>query len=248
MISFSKAPGETPLVLVGFESPLLAEKCGRLGVHVGDTVMRLDDEALPGPTRIRSSAGEAVLAAGMAAKVIVLHDDGHATPVSEMAPGEQGRVVGLICGSSLERGLAVLGVRENDRVEFLHRLPPMEYHARLIPPGQDKRLTLSEGAAAKIWGEIDGHELQFAVASRGKTFLVKQLLGGVRAVALLEQSGVAPGRTLILENVAPAQSVGRTGQHQLVLRAQSGLRLHLREDQAASVLVRPLVWPLPSPA
>lgn len=241
MISLSQAPAETPLVLVGFESPLLAEKCGRLGVHVGDTIMRLDEEALPGPARIRSEAGEAVLAAGMAAKIIVLHDDGHATPILEMTPGEQGRVVGLICGSSLEQGLAVLGVRENDRIEFLRRLPPMEYHARLTAPGKDQRLTLSEGAAAKIWGSIDGRELQFAVAGRGKAFVVKQLLGGARATALLEQNGVRPGRTIILENVSPAQSVGRMGLNQLILRAQSGLRLHLREDQAASVLVRPLV-------
>ncbi len=170
----------------------------------------------------------------MASKVIVHHDDGHKTPLIEMQPGETGHVEGLVCGPSLARSLAVLGVEENARITMVRRLPPMEYQA--IVDG--RRVRLPEGAAAKLWGEMDDRLTQFVSSAKGKPFKILQLLGGDRARNHLEMMGLCPGVTILLERLTPAATVGRTGGDQTVIVAESGLRLYLRPDQAMRISVR----------
>jgi Fe2+ transport system protein FeoA len=179
--------------------------------------------------------GEVILAAGMASKIIAHHDDGHKTPVLEMQPGEQGHVEGLICGSALEQGLAVLGIRENDNLTMVRRIPPMEY--QVVVDG--KRVHLSEGAAAKVWVKMGDNFTQLASAGAGKPLHVELLLGGKRAYAQLEALGVTPGKTVIVEQVEPAQRIGRGGGDQMVMSAiASGVRVYLRPDQTKKILVR----------
>ncbi|MDK2954601.1 MAG: hypothetical protein PWQ57_97 [Desulfovibrionales bacterium] len=232
--SIDKAPVNTPLVIAEIVHQDLADRLGRLDVQPGDEVMRMDEEALFGPVRVRGPMGEVILAAGMAAKIIAHHDDGHKTPVLEMNPGEQGHVEGLICGSALEQGLAVLGIRENDNLTMVRRIPPMEY--QVVVDG--KRVHLSEGAAAKVWVKMGETFTQLASAGAGRPLRVELLLGGKRAYAHLESLGVAPGKTVVVERVDPAQRVGREGVDQVVLGAASGLRVYLRPDQAQKILVR----------
>lgn len=167
--------------------------------------------------------------------MIVHHDDGHKTPVIEMHPGEAGHVEGLICGSALAEGLAVLGIRENDPITILRRVPPMTYLTLI----GGKRVQLTEGIATKIWGEMDGRLMQFVTAGRNKPFCVQRLLAGRRASAMLAQLDIAPGRAIILEGVTPAQTMGRGGRDQVVLAMKTGLRLYLCPGQAQSVLVFP---------
>ncbi|MFW5838165.1 MAG: FeoA family protein [Desulfovibrionaceae bacterium] len=235
MLTIDKAPSETPLAIIGIKDPVLAERLGRLGVHVGDRVSRLAEEAMAGPVRVRGPKGEVVLAAGMAAKIIAHHDDRHKTPVLEMNPGEEGHVEGLVCGSAMEKGLEVLGIRENDRITMVRRIPPMSYQAVV----DGRRVNLSEGAAAKIWVSMEGRDMQLAMAGTGKPLTVKLLIGGERALAMLESLGLAPGRTVTVERVAPARVAGVGGRDQIVLAAPSGLRFYLRPDQARAVLVQP---------
>lgn len=232
----SQAPHDVPLVLEAVSNAALAKRFERLGLSPGAVVTRTGDEAVAAPVRVSTPKGEAILASGMAAKVIVHHDDGHKTPVSEMRPGETGHVEGLVCGSTLECGLRLLGIRENDSIVMLRRVPPMDYTA--IRSGA--RLTLPEGAAAKLWGESRGRETQFAMSGAGEPFVIKAFLGGPRATAALESMGLGPGVELTLESVRPAASEGRRAKDQTVLTTQSGLRLYLRKDMEASVLVRVL--------
>ena len=235
LTSLENAPYGVHLVLSRMNDPRLAEKFARMGLHPGETLTRLDESVEPGPVRIRGPVGEVILAAGMASKVIIHHDDDHKTPIMEMHPGEQGHVEGLICGSGLEKGLAVLGIRENDRIEMLRRIPPMQYEA--LVDGHTVRLT--EGTAAKIWGEMNGKMMQFAMAGTGRPFLVHQILGGRRAMALLHTEGINAGKTITLGRVSPARSMGEGGSNQSVIQAASGLRIYLRPDQTRKILVRP---------
>lgn len=237
ILPLSDAPFDTPLVFEQASESKLAKRLQRLGLARGDSLTRLSQEARACSVRVRTPVGEAVLAPGMAAKVIIHHDDGHKTPVSEMLPGEEGHVEGLVCGSGLEQGLAILGIRDNDRITLLRRLPPMDY----VALKQGARLILNEGEAAKIWGQSQGREMQFAVAGKGAPFVVAELLGGMRATAQLTEKGIVQGVELQLESVRPASSAGggMAGTKNLgVIQTQSGLRLYLRPDHEAGVLVK----------
>lgn len=233
LYTVDQAPRDTPIILVEINDELLADRLARIGVYPGDEATRLDEEAVSGSVRVRGPMGEVVLGGGMAAKVIVHHDDGHKTPVVEMQPGETGHVEGLICGSAPADGLAVMGIRENDAIQMLRRVPPMTY---LTLIGK-KRVQLTEGIATKVWGEMEGRSMQFVMAGRNKPFHVQRLLAGRRASAMLGQLDIVPGRVITLEAVTPAQTMGQGGRDQVVLTMKTGLRLYLRPDQAQSVLV-----------
>lgn len=234
--SIDQAPFNTSLFLAETSDSELAERLARMGVYPGDELARLDEEAVSGSVRVRGPKGEVILGGGMAAKVIVHHDDGHKTPVLEMHPGETGHVEGLVCGSGLAEGLEVMGIREDDPVEMVRRVPPMNYLTLI----RGKRVQLTEGVATKVWGEMNGQSMQFVMAGRGKPFQVRRLLAGRRAEAMLRGMGIAPGTSIVLEAVTPAQSIGNCCRDQVVLGMKSGLRLYLRPDQAASIYVLPV--------
>jgi len=233
IVPLSQAPSDTPLIFARVADEPLARHLRRLGLSEGDTVTRMGGEAHAAPVRVRAAKGEVLLAAGMAAKVIVHHDDDHKTPVAEMLTGEQGHVEGLVCGTGLAEGLAVLGIREGDRLEMVRRIPPMDFVVRT----ESGRIILTEGMAAKLWGLCRGNEMQFAVAGRGAPFKITALIGGRRAVSALERMGLLPGVSLTLESVRPAAQAGRGPGGQTVLQIQSGLRLYLRPDQEDLIMV-----------
>lgn len=233
LLTIDQAPGDVPLVISEIGDELLARQLGRIGVQAGDILTRLEDGAAYGPVRVRSPQGEVVLGGGVAAKVIVHHDDGHKTPVIEMQPGESGHVEGLICGSELAEALGIMGIKENDSLRMLHRVPPMNY---LTLVGR-QRVQLTEGAATKIWGEMDGQAMQFAVTRRGKDFQIIRLLGGRRISTMLDGLGIRPGRTISLEAVTPALAPHHEDKGRIVVAMHSGLRLYLRVDQAQTIIV-----------
>ncbi len=233
-IPVSQAPSSTQLIITDILDENLQNWLRKLELYKGDAITRLPDDAVLRPVRVKCSAGEVVLAAGMSAKIVVRHDDGHTTPVIEMLPNESGEVVALTCGEGLRSGLDVLGIREKARLTILRKLPPMGYHTLI----DGEMVYLSEGAAAKIWGEMDGRRMQYVTSARGKEFHVEQLLGGNRSNQVLVDMGIVPGKTIILHELAPASVVGRGGRAHLVLTGASGLRFYLRPDQAEKLLVR----------
>ncbi len=236
ILSVDRAPLDVPLTLVEIRDEVLSDRLARMGVYPGDELIRLgDDEAVFGPVRVRGPRGEVIIGGGVAARVIVHHDDGHKTPVAEMHPGETGHVEGLVGGSGLAHGLKLLGIEEDDAIQMIHRVPPMNYHVSI----GKQRVLITEGAASKIWGEMGGQPMQFAMVGRGKPFLVRSILGGERAHFTLQRLGIVPGQTIALEAVAPADSVGASGRSQVVLCMKTGLRLYLRPGQAQKVLVAP---------
>jgi Fe2+ transport system protein FeoA len=232
-LPLSQAPYDQPLIFGHVGDMQLSRRLQRLGISRGDVIMRMNEETRAFPLRVRTPKGEVVLAPGMASKIIVHHDNGHKTPVSEMLPGEEGHVEGLVCCSLLEYGLQILGLRENARLGMLRHIPPMDY----IALAEGVRLSLPESIAVKLWGTAKGQEMQFAVAGRGIPFNITAHLGGARSSAILQRMGLVPGRLISLESVRPAPSCGARSSEQNVLQTHSGLRLHLRPDQEAEVMV-----------
>jgi len=221
LCTVDKAPHDVPLVLSEIKDEILSERLFRLGVYPGDILMRLDEDVILGTARVRGPLGEMVLPGGMASKVIVHHDDGHKTPIIEMHPGEKGHVEGLMCGCKLADSLAIMGIRENDPVKMVRRVPPMIYHALI----GKKEVLLTEGVATKIWGRMDGLDMQFALAGKGKAFLVLALLDGRRAESVSRNLAIVPGQVIVLKEVTSAYSVGHAGRDQIVLSMESGMAI-----------------------
>jgi len=236
-ISLDQAPVGRSLRLAAVMHPALEQRLSRMGLYPGCVLRREDEEVALQPVRVRGPKGEATLSAGMAAKVVVHHDDGHKTPIIEMLPGEAGHIEGLTSGTGLEQALATLGLCEDDRIQLLRKIPPMRYTARL---GERRRLYFTESVAAKLWGELDGRKIQFANARRDHPFVVTAILGGDAAREQVEALGIHNGSTLMLEHIAPANAVRGTGDDagtRIVITSEDGLRLYLGQDQATRVIV-----------
>jgi len=235
-LSLDRAPVSTPLKLVGATDRGLAERLAHLGLEPGARLTRLPDEVRLQPARVAGPRGQAVLSANMAGSLLVHLDDGRKLPLLDLAPGEEGHVEGLTVGGRLARAFEVLGLMENDRLRLLRRLPPMEYVVLL--EGR-RRARLSEGMAAKVWGQVAGRKQQLATAQSGHPFTVLEFLGGPNFAAAMAALGLAVGSSLELETVEPAQSVGQSSPAAVALATAGGLRLYLDQKSARAVLVQP---------
>lgn len=233
--SLAQAPCETALTVTRVVDAQLEAQLGRMGIHPGSAVTRLDEEVALNTVRVRGPRGEVLLGGGMGGKVVVHLDDGRMVPLIELSPGESGHIEAVTGGVSLAETLAALGLKGDDRVEMVRALPPMEYVARLEGRG---RVRLAEGMAAKIMGRMGDLECQFANAQAGTSFTVTRILGGARARRAIAALAIAEGDTLMLDHVAKASSYRLSGGDRVVLSSREGLRLFLRSDQADMVIVR----------
>ena len=239
IIPLSQAPAGQELVLAAVRDQGLARELGRLGLSPGVALTRMEDEGgLIRPVRIRGPRGEAVLSGNMASGLVVHLDDNRIVPLLEMEPRDKGHLEGVTCspGSAMADTFKTLGLKENDTVEMLHRIPAMEY---LVLVEGKKRISLSCGLAAKIWGRSQGRELQLAVAGAGKEFRVEQLLGGTPAQERIKGLGLTPGASLVLEEVRPAQAVRLAACDPVVVSTGGELRFILPPHAAAVMMVRP---------
>jgi Fe2+ transport system protein FeoA len=225
------------LVLSRVTDAHLAKELRQMGIFEGDEVVRLDEEVLMQPLKVRGPQGDAVLSCGMASKIVVHFDDGRKIPLVEMQPREHGHMEGITGGPEFMHALDVLGLNRNDEIQLLRKLPPMEYITRI---GGKKRSHLTEGMAVKIWGKIADTEMQFVSAQTGKDFLITDILGGKNVQLALQGYGIDVGSVLVLEGVAQAQCVIMNQIHPFVaLSTSGGLRLFFHEHQARHIYLKP---------
>ncbi|QTA86990.1 ferrous iron transport protein A [Desulfonema magnum] len=233
--SLIDAPLGRTLILVKVEDLSMEMRLRRMGLFEGSSLTRLDEEVLIQPVRVRGPGGEFILGGGMASRIVAHLDDGRKLPLVELKPGESGHIEGVTCGGSLEKTLKTLGVRENDEITFVRKIPPMEY---ITLVEEEKRIRLNEGMAAKIWGRMGEKYLQFASAGVKEKFEVTDILGGQRIKKSLTLQGITPGKTLMLEGVEQAKSLFMTRQNPLIISSSDGLRLFLQEQEGRKVFVR----------
>jgi Fe2+ transport system protein FeoA len=234
-IPLTEAPLGKSLVIRKIANPELALRLRRMGLFEGSHIVRLDQEVLVRPVRVRGPKGDAVLGGGMAMKVVVHLDDGRKLPLMEMKPGETGHMEGLTGGTELAVAVKTLELKLNDRISFVRQLPPMEYVTVIAEGG---RVRLTEGMAAKIWGHMEGQSMQFVSARAGEPFHMTQVLGGSRVRRMLQAQGIEPGKVLTLEEVAQAQSLPSKVRNPVVISSREGLRLFLERHEGERVLVR----------
>jgi len=212
------------------------ERMARLGVFVGTTLTRLGDAVGVSPVRVRGPGGEAVLSGSWAAKMVVHLDDDRRLPLLECTPGATGHVEGITGQDRVAESVAALGLRENDRITFLRRLPPMAYNA--LVDGKT-RVRLGEGLASKLLGRTPSGPVQFCGVGVGEEFTVTDILAGGNARQTFESLGIRTGTRLSLLNVT-AEQVMRLARHNpVVCVTRDGLRLYFQEKDADRIMVGP---------
>lgn len=232
--SLTKAPFDRPLVLNNITDSELESLLSRLGLLRGRTFIRENEEVLLRPIRLRGASGEVVLGGRMAMRVIVHLDDDRRMPLTDMTAGQSGHIEGTTGSITLENLLATLGLHQGERITYHRQLPPMDY---TLLVGHDKKRRIPEGVAAKIWGHIGDRHMQFVSAGKGQAFVVEKILGGVRSMGTLDEKGISPGKTIVLDSVAPAQVLSMAVHEPVVITTDDGLHLHLRTSQADQILV-----------
>lgn len=232
--SLAQAPTGVPLTISRIADEDMEARMGRMGLFVGDEITRLDEDVSLKTVRVRGPKGEVVLGSGMGGKVVAHLDDGRMLPLVELKPGDKGHVECVTAGKSLQEGMEALGLKDDDPIELIRVLPPMEFIALVKGRG---RIRMAEGMAAKILGRMDDVKCQFANARAGKDFTVEKIIGGKRAQRAIASLNIVPGATLRLEAVGKAPSYQTAGRNRCLITSSEGLRLFLRRDQAELVIV-----------
>lgn len=232
--SLTHAPAGTPLTITRITDEELESQMVRMGLFVGSEITRMDEDVALKTVRVRGPKGEVVLGSGMGGKIVAHLDDGRMLPLVELQPGDKGHVECINAGNALRKGMAALGLKDDDPIELIRILPPMEFTAVIEGRG---RIRLAEGMAAKILGHMGDVHCQFANAQAGADFVVEQIIGGKRAQRAIASLSIAPGVVMRLEMVGKAPSYQMASRNRCVIASPEGLRLFLREDQADMVIV-----------
>ncbi len=234
------APVGAKLTLLEINSSRLTHFFQHLGMFKGSSLTRHDSEIHYHPMRVRGDNGDVVVPAGFGIKAVV-HIDGskERKPMTEMEKKESGHVETISGGKGMKKAMAQLGLDVDSAVTFIRDLPHMDY-VTLIDRRQ--RTRISEGEAAKIWGEYIGRkdrkEGQFYFSRKGEEFAVTGILGGKRIQHHLSTHGIKVGASLIMEIVEQAQELHKPMHSPVVVSSAGGLRFYLTAEEAEQVVVR----------
>ncbi|PID41208.1 MAG: hypothetical protein CR981_04260 [Proteobacteria bacterium] len=234
--SLQDAPVNTELVLVEVLRPPLAHWLQRMGLFVGGTVIRHDEEIVYHPVRVKGDRGDVVVPSGLGIKIFVHTENDEKKTLVEMLKNERGHIESMSCGRGCINALKHLGLEENSDVTFIRALPHMDYVTVI---DRRERTRLSEGEAARIWGSsADSTATQFYFCRRGKPFEVQEIIGGRKIREHLKTHGVYPGCNLVLESIEQVQELHVPDTEHIIISSPGGLRLYLTLVQAGKIIVR----------
>ena len=234
-ITLKDAPSGKILLVSTITGHDLALELAKTGLQEGVEIVKSREKVPLTALRVRGPKGDAILSGKMASMIMVHLDDGSKAPLMDLKPGEQGHVEGLTATTPLTKAFAILGLKEDDRITLVRRLPPMAYITLI---NQKKRIKIPEATAAKIWGRMGGVEMQFCSAQKGARFEVLELFGGPPRKAQMKSLGLEKGAELILEGVEGAQTVSVGEHHPVYVTTKDGLRILLHPQAARNTMVQ----------
>jgi Fe2+ transport system protein FeoA len=234
-----ESPVDRPLILIAIQSESLMEKLHRLGFYEGSVFARIDREVISQTIRVRGTGGDFTLGGGMSSKIVVHLDDGRKLPLVDMSPGERGHIEGLTGGDALSETLTTLGFKLDDKIEFVRRIPPMEY---LTQVEDERQVRLNEGQASKIWGHLMTstvkQPVQFCSTQVRKPFKVRKILGGQNVRQSLESLGIIPEIVLYLKTVERAKILQESREPSIAVSIPAtGLRFFLHARDGRKIIV-----------
>lgn len=234
--SLIDAPVNTDLTLLQVTNRKLETWLKRVGLFTGATLIRHTKEFNFTPVRVKADKGDVIIPAGLAMKIYVHLESGEKIPLTEMKKKDRGHVEILSSGRLVEKFLGRLGLKENSTIVFLRSLPHMDY---ITVINKKERTRLSEGEAARIWGNSPNEaDSQFYFASRGTLFTVKEIMGSRKSCEHLKTHGVSPGAQLMLETIEQAQGLHQPLNEPITISTPKGLRIYFPPEKAAQVIVR----------
>lgn len=236
--SLTDAPVNTELLLLKVTTPALEAWLQHIGIFAGSRLVRHDNEFNYSPVRIRGGAGDIVIPASLAMKILVHldSDPDKMIPLTEMGKKESGHIEILDSDPVVKAFLGRIGIMEDSEIVFLRSLPHMDYIAIV---DNRERTRLSEGEAARIWGSSgEGPVTQFYFATQNTEFEVKELMGCHRMAEHLETHGIRTGGRIILETIEQAQYLHQPCKEPVIISTRGGLRLFLTQEKAGRMVVR----------
>jgi len=236
--SLLDAPVNTELVILQVTNPVLEKWLKRMGLFSGARIMRHDEDFNFHSVRVRGANGDVVIPAGMVMKLYIHLVSGEKIPLGQMEKGEEGHVEMHSGGRFVEKALHRLGLPEDGNIKFIRSLPHMDY---LVLINHRERTRLSEGEAARIWGNYPERDsTQFYFAQKGLDFEVTEVMGGPRGIKHLGTHGAKVGATLTLESLEQAHSLMGHGVENtpVAISSPGGLRLFLSPEKAGAIIVR----------
>jgi len=211
----------------------LARRLEDLGILPGTVITKVEvksgEDTAPA-IRIATKERRGVLGGGMSLKIWVDYQ-GSVTTLASLPPNTTGVVKELSGGKFMVDAVGLLGIREGEEVTVLHRLPPMDYVVRV----DGRRIRIGEGAAAKVWGTIEGKPVQLTALGHGRSLVVEQIAGGMTSVEHLEKLGVRPETKILVEGVEPRQSIGIGRTRVVLIHNPDGMELWLGERGASNI-------------
>ncbi len=234
--SLQDAPVNEDLTVLDVIDHQLNAWLKRLGIFSGGHLIKHDEEINYHPVRIRAELGEMVIPAGLAIKIFIHTDDDVKKTLVEMKKGETGHVEAMTCGQGCVNALARFGLKDDAEFTFVRRLPHMDYVTII---DRRERTRLSEGEAARIWGQTEGQEAtQFYFAKRNKPFMVQEIIGGQKITRHLITHGIRVGAEIMLESISQTQEIHAPNMEHITVSSPGGLRMYLTPFQAAQIIVR----------
>ncbi|WP_321495682.1 ferrous iron transport protein A [uncultured Desulfobacter sp.] len=236
--SLLDAPVNTELVMLQVTNPALEKWLQRMGLFTGGHIIRHDEDINFNSVRVHGDNGDVVIPAGMVMKLYIHLESGEKIPLNQMKKGQEGHVEIHSGGPFIEKGLARLGIPVEGNIRFIRSLPHMDY---LVLINRRERTRLSEGEAARIWGNYPGKaSTQFFFARKNLDFEVTEVMGGPRGVKHIETHGVTAGVKLTLESIDQTNSLQGHGPERapVAISSPGGLRLFLTPEKAGAVIVR----------
>lgn len=228
---FDARPGRFRVIEI--HGSRLARRLEDFGIRPGKIITKIEpeEERETAPAiRIATKEREGVLGGGMSLKVWVEHQ-GSITTLASLPPKTTAVVRELSGGQFMVDAVGLLGIRKGAEIEVLHSLPPMDYV--IIVDGH--RVRVGEGAAAKIWGTVEGRPVQLTALGQGRSLVVDKIAGGWTSAEHLRDLGIRPGSKIVVEGVEPKQDLGM-GRTQIVrIQNPDGMELWLGEREAKYV-------------
>lgn len=236
--SLLDAPVNTDLSVLEVTSPVVYTWLQRMGVFEGGVLTKHDKEINYYPVRVRADKGEVVVPAGLAIKIFVHTNDDAKKPLVDMERNQVAHIESMSCGQGCINALRNLGFEDDTEVTFIRALPHMDY---ITVIDRRERTRLSEGEAARIWGQCEGEEPnQFYFSKRNKIFRVSEIIGGKKITKHLLTHGVQVGTELMLESIEQVQQMHAPKTKHITVTSPGGLRLYLNPMQAGQIIVKTL--------
>ena len=197
--------------------PWLNAQLAEIGINAGTPVTKISD-GLPVHSALVEAGNGRYVVSRQTAAAVVLAQDGRNISLCLLAPGQSGRVAGILPTGNPPTVVKDQIFHLGADVKKIRDLPPEVRYT--IRTSDLAAWTVSLHTATHVWGESDRLELQLAAALLGKPFVLRRF-SAPEVEARFFAAGIRPGMELCLTHLTPSDvpddDIGLRGPDQQIL-------------------------------